>query len=343
MKNKAVQVCVWILGLSALFGNLFVILMRVIVKEDNKVHSFLLTNLAMSDLLMGVYLLIIAVKDVQWQGEYFKHDINWRSGLICTFTGVLSMVSSEVSVLMLTLITTDRLICIVFPFKVRRMNRSLAYIIVVGIWISGILISIIPTFGLDYFNDIERNVGFYGKSAVCLPLHLSSERQAGWEYAVGIFIGLNFASFVYLLAAYIVMFLTVKGVSKQVRSTNMNRESQMAKRMVFIILTDFLCWMPVIIIGIFSLFGQFRDPEKKAYVWIAVFVLPVNSSINPILYTFSTPMVRRKLTEKKETFCSLFTGTMQWRNTSSSGLLSFFTSTVKYIIKHFCVLWFLLS
>lgn len=321
MKNKAVQVCVWILGLSALLGNLFVILMRVIVKEDNKVHSFLLTNLAMSDLMMGVYLLIIAFKDVQWQGEYFKHDINWRSRIMCAFTGVLSMVSSEVSVLMLTLITTDRLICIVFPFRVRRMNRALAYIIVVGIWIFGILMSIIPTFGFNYFYDNERNVGFYGKSAVCLPLQLSSERQAGWEYAVGIFIGLNFASFVYILSAYIVMFFTVKGVSKQVRSTNMNRESQMAKRMVFIILTDFLCWMPVIIIGVISLFGQFHDPEKQAYVWIAVFVLPVNSSINPILYTFSTPLVRRKMTEKKKTLSSFFGRTMRWRNTSSSGLL----------------------
>ena len=97
------------------------LLMRVVVKEDNKVHSFLLTNLAMSDLLMGVYLLIIAMKDVQWQGVYFAHDYKWRSGVPCALTGVLSMVSSEVSVLMLTVITTDRLICVVFPFKVRRM------------------------------------------------------------------------------------------------------------------------------------------------------------------------------------------------------------------------------
>ena len=320
MKNRGVQVCVWILGLSALIGNLFVILMRLIVKEDNKVHSFLLTNLAISDLLMGVYLLIIAIKDVQWQGEYFKHDNNWRSGTTCTVTGVLSMVSSEVSVLMLTLITTDRLICIVFPFRVRRMNRKMAYVVVGVIWIFGIMISVIPTLGLDYFYDIKRNVGFYGKSAVCLPLQLSTERQAGWEYAVGIFIALNFASFVYILIAYIVMFFTVKGVSKQVRSTNMNRESQMARRMVFIVVTDFLCWMPVIVIGLLSLLGKFHDPEKQAYVWIAVFVLPVNSSINPILYTFSTPLVRKKIGQKRDSLYSKIEELVQ-RSKGTPGLL----------------------
>ena len=306
MKNKAVQVCIWILGLTALLGNLFVILMRVIVKEDNKIHSFLLTNLAISDLLMGIYLLIIAVKDVQWQGEYFKHDINWRSGVTCALTGVLSMVSSEVSVLMLTLITTDRLICIVFPFKMRRMNRGNAYIIVAVIWIFGTLLSVIPMFGLDYFYDDKRYAGFYGKSAVCLPLQLSSDRQAGWEYAVGIFIALNFASFVYILTAYIVMFFSVRNVAKNIRSTHTSRESQMARRMAFIILTDFLCWMPVIVIGMLSLIGKFHDPEKQAYVWIAVFVLPVNSSINPILYTFSTPSVKRKVTEQKDRLRSYF-------------------------------------
>ena len=35
MRIRGVQVCVWILGLTSLIGNLFVILMRAVVKEDN--------------------------------------------------------------------------------------------------------------------------------------------------------------------------------------------------------------------------------------------------------------------------------------------------------------------
>ena len=102
------------------------------------------------------------------------------------------------------------------------------------------------------------------------------------------------------------MFFSVRNVAKNIRSTHISRESQMARRMAFIILTDFLCWMPVIVIGMLSLIGKFHDPEKQAYVWIAVFVLPVNSSINPILYTFSTPSVKRKVTEQKDRLRSYF-------------------------------------
>ena len=84
--------------------------------------------------------------------------------------------------LMLTLITAERLICIVFPFKVGRMNRSVAYAAVGGIWAFGTMLSVTPILGLDYFYDKTRNVGFYGKSAVCLPLQCNCQlkgRQDG--------------------------------------------------------------------------------------------------------------------------------------------------------------------
>ena len=85
----------------------------------------------------------------------------------------------------------------------------------------------------------------------------------------------------------------------QVRSTRMKQDSTLAKRMMFIILTDFACWFPVIIISILALTGNLHDPTKQVYAWIAVFVLPINSSINPLLYTFSTPYVRRTIPNAK--------------------------------------------
>ncbi|XP_048590312.1 uncharacterized protein LOC5511434 isoform X2 [Nematostella vectensis] len=294
MKNKALQVCIWILGSLALLGNLCVVVWRIIVTERNKAHSFLLTNLAVADWLMGCYLIIIAIKDLEWRGEYFKHDVAWRSSRLCQFAGALSMISSEVSVLILTTITADRFACIVFAFKFRRLKFNTAVYIAVSIWLFGIIVSVLPILGgIEYFYDHSWQAGFYGRSAVCLPLQLSQERYPGWEYSVTLFIGLNAVAFSFILIAYIAMFWKVRTVSRGVRSTQIRTESSVAKRMVFIILTDFCCWMPVIVIGVLSLLGKFPDPEKQVYVWTAVFVLPVNSSINPVLYTFSTREWRR--------------------------------------------------
>lgn len=267
----------------------------MIVREQlNQVHSFLLTNLAVADLLMGVYLLLVAIKDVQFKGVYFKHDLQWRSSRLCQFAGALSVISSEVSVLILTTLTADRFVCIVFPLKFIRLKMKSAVVVMMMVWTASLLISILPIVIKDYFYDFDWQEGFYGRSAVCLPLQLSGDRLPGWEYSVAIFIGLNFVAFTFILVAYIVMFWEVKSVGKSARSNNASTESAMARRIAFIVVTDFCCWMPVIVIGILSLLGIFKDPEKQVYVWIAVFVLPVNSSINPILYTFSTRSWRRR-------------------------------------------------
>ena len=117
------------------------------------------------------------------------------------------------------------------------------------------------------------------------------------------------------------MYLRLKGSAKRVRSTNMKRESKMAKRVMLIVLTDFLCWMPIIVIGLLSLLGKFHDPEKQAYVWIAVFVLPVNSALNPILYTFSTPLVKKKVGEHIDSLISFLERTVRRSNTTPGMLL----------------------
>ena len=313
MKNTALRACLWVLGISALLGNISVIVLRTILKkdrrgttqgrerrgarpgQDRRVQPFLLVNLAVSDLLMGIYLLIIAIKDAQWHGEYFKHDFNWRAGSVCQLAGALSMLSSEVSVVMLTLITFDRLVCVVFPFSSARLTLRKAYVSCAVIWIFGIVISCLPVVGMEYFSGGKNEAGFFGRSSVCLPLQLSDDRPAGWEYSVGFFIALNLFSFIFILLAYITIYCTVQTSAKRAGSTRMNQNAAMARKMMFIVLTDFCCWMPVIVTGILSLTGNFYDPKKVAYVVIAIFVLPVNSSINPILYTFSDATIWQAL------------------------------------------------
>ena len=56
--------------------------------------------------------------------------------------------------------------------------------------------------------------------------------------------------------------------------------------MTIIVLTDFLCWFPICVMGVASLGGARVPPQ--VYAWVAVFVLPLNSAVNPILYTIST-------------------------------------------------------
>ncbi len=73
----------------------------------------------------------------------------------------------------------------------------------------------------------------------------------------------------------------------------------MAVKMALIVGTDFACWMPVIIMGILSQAG-IVEIGPGMYAWIVVFILPVNSSLNPYLYTFYSKITAQSNTKKSE-------------------------------------------
>ncbi|KAL8609515.1 hypothetical protein ACOMHN_009417 [Nucella lapillus] len=303
MSNYVLRVSIWVLGMVAAFGNLLVIGWRARDIRSGKVHSFLITNLAIGDFFMGVYLLIIAVMDSYYRGVYILHDQSWRSSDLCRFSGFISTFSSELSVFTLTVITLDRLICIIFPLKLKRLGLKQASLVMLIVWFGVFWLSALPLMGWDYFHN------FYGRSGVCLALHVTHARPPGWEYSVAIFLVMNFVSFLIIMFSYLWMFFIAKKTRSAVRSNESKTDTAMARRMTIIVLTDFVCWMPIILLGFASLGGT--RSSNEVYAWIAVFVLPLNSAINPVLYTISTAPflgnVRKRASHFRKSFISSFT------------------------------------
>lgn len=49
-----------------------------------------------SDMLMGLYLFIVALADIIFRGNYYQTASTWMSSWFCTFLGILAMTSLEV-------------------------------------------------------------------------------------------------------------------------------------------------------------------------------------------------------------------------------------------------------
>ena len=285
----------WILGLSALLGNAFVIFWRAVPQEHRSkkavsVQSILVMNLAIADGLMGVYMLIIASADMYYRDIYIIYAEDWKSSIVCKMAGFLSVLSSEASVFFLTVISVDRGISVITPFSDLRLNQYKLKIAILLIWSVTILISLIPAVTKFYFGN-----SFYGRSSVCLALPLTTDTPEGWEYSVAIFLGLNLLAFLIMLVCYVGIYISVKISSKRVKSSAKNRSEQieLATRMAFLIGTDFCCWAPIIIMGLVSLSGV-GSVSPDVYVWTAVFILPLNSSLNPYLYTILTREISKR-------------------------------------------------
>ncbi|PIK39927.1 putative relaxin receptor 2-like [Apostichopus japonicus] len=289
------RVAVWLVSILASFGNLIVLFARCVSKEDNKVHSFFIINLAISDFLMGAYLFIVAVHDVMYRGVYILHDVDWRSSWVCQLCGAFSLLSSEMSVFTLTIITADRYFCIVHPFRFRSRNLIPAAILMGCLWIIGITLSILPLLHRSYFGDF-----FYGANGVCLPLQFDRPFDDGWLFSLFVFVVANLLSFTFIVWAYIRMFFTIRRSNLAARSTKVSQDYALLKRFTVIVATDFLCWMPIIIVK-FVTYGGVAIPPA-AHAWFAIFILPVNSALNPILYTMTTRQFKRMIFHPSRTF-----------------------------------------
>ena len=322
MQNDLLRVSMWVLGLSALIGNAVVIITRSVDTDKSKPsirkisHSIMVLNLAISDFMMGVYMLIIAGADLHFGDKYSQVAKEWRSSGLCKLAGVLSVMSSEASVFIVTLISVDCFHGIVYPFSSRRLRKKSTTVLILLVWLLSLGLSVGPTVsgsGLD--SDI------YGLSDVCIGLPLLTKptsieikegaiddsfgnrtvsipvvtgKKPAWIFSIILFLGVNLACFVVVLFCYIAIFVKVKRSANKVRTAaHRDREIKMTVKMVLIVGTDFACWMPVIIMGILSQSGAVViGPD--IYAWTVVFILPINSSLNPYLYTLFTSISERR-------------------------------------------------
>ncbi|XP_033105167.1 G-protein coupled receptor GRL101-like [Anneissia japonica] len=296
LRREALRILMLILGIAALLGNLVVIIRRVI-ENDFNVQSILITNLAVSDLLMAVYMIIIAGADIYYRGRYARYAEIWKNSFVCSFAGSISTLSSECSVFILMIMSFDRAVTIAYPFSTVRLNRKRCIKIMGIAWLTVITVSILPVFNRISFVNIPYFVdNYYGRQSVCLALPLTADRYPGWQYAIMIFLAFNFFSFIVIAGSYISIYISVKRTASRVnRGTRRAEEIRMATKMIIIVLTDFMCWFPIILMGIVSEAGAWKLPDE-IYVWSATFIIPINSSLNPYLHTIAYMFKKKKYT-----------------------------------------------
>ncbi|XP_060554645.1 G-protein coupled receptor GRL101-like [Ruditapes philippinarum] len=290
MKNCVLRAVLWIVGVASLLGNLSSIIYRLVYdRERLKIgYGIFVTNLAVADFLMGVYLSMIAVADSFYRNRYIFVDDQWRNSNWCITAGVLSTISSEASVLFLCLITLDRLLVIKFPFGTVRFGPMKAYISCGLCWFISIILSVIPILYTSHFQN-----KFYSRTGVCIALPLTRDKPPGWIYSVSIFVGLNFCTLILVAIGQISIFIELRRSSSVMKKTQMSRrrDLKVARNLILVATTDFLCWFPIGVMGILALNG-FPIPID-VYAWSVVFILPINSALNPFLYTV-TAIVGKK-------------------------------------------------
>ncbi|KAF3838753.1 hypothetical protein F7725_010521 [Dissostichus mawsoni] len=240
---------------------------------------------------MGIYLFMIGAYDLKYRGEYNRHAQAWMDSSQCQVIGSLAMLSTEVSVLLLTYLTLEKYICIVYPFQYltpgwRRTSPSFS-----GYGCSALSLPFCRWSARGCFATSTAPMEFASRFT------LSSQRRLGlmftpssfsWKLSEYLSAGLNLVAFLIIVLSYASMFYNIQRTGTQTTkySNHIKKEVTIAKRFFSIVITDSLCWIPIFILKILSLL-QVEIPGTISS-WVVIFILPINSALNPILYTLTT-------------------------------------------------------
>ena len=282
------RVLIWVVFVVTLFGNGLVLTVILASPKpprrlgppivDRKVSQFYISQLAVADIGIGIYLGFLAVVDLQTFGkqEFYQMALSWQYGPGCLTAGFIAILSSELSVYILVVITLERIYVYKHAMVVTKMHMCNAILIILFGWLFAGACATLPLVGFNTYTSV----------AICLPFDVVSTRG---RFYIAILMGINLLAFLVVAACNFYLYCRLGKLSSVTTS-----DSKMFRMVFILIITDFLCWAPLVTVSLAALFRQDLI-NTSAAKWFAVLVLPINACANPFLYGLLTEKFKHQM------------------------------------------------
>ncbi|NWW82853.1 NPFF2 protein, partial [Climacteris rufus] len=285
--------------LLCMVGNGAVCFLVLRGRHMRTVTNLFILNLALSDLLVGLFCMPTTLLDNIIAG--------WPFGsLVCKMSGMVQGISVSASVFTLVAIAVDRFRCIVYPFK-QKLTVPTAVAILALIWILAVAI-MCPSAVLLQVQE-EKHFRVILGSGDTRPVFWCREEwpEPGMRkiYTTVLFANIYLAplSLIIIMYARISISLSrsaLPGAGKRGREQRRGawRRKQKAIKMLIVVTLLFtLSWLPLWTLMLLSDYASLSDLQLQL---INIYIYPFahwlafsNSSINPVIYGFCNENFRR--------------------------------------------------
>ncbi|KAI4871445.1 hypothetical protein NFI96_013063 [Prochilodus magdalenae] len=286
--------------LVCMVGNGVVCFIVLRSKNMRTVTNLFILNLAVSDLLVGIFCMPTTLLDNIITG--------WPFGsMVCKMSGMVQGISVSASVFTLVAIAVDRFRCIVYPFK-QKLTISTATLIIVIIWV--LAISIMCPSGVMLQVTKEQTIRvFLGDGNRTSPFYWCRENWPNQEmrkiYTTVLFANIYLAPLSLIVIMYarigITLFKTAVPTGGKPghdnRHTVSKKKQRVIKMLLIVALLFILSWLPLWTLMMLTDYARLTEHQYRLiniYIypfahWLAFF----NSSVNPIIYGFFNENFRR--------------------------------------------------
>ncbi|KYO42418.1 neuropeptide FF receptor 1 [Alligator mississippiensis] len=299
--------------LMCMIGNMLVCFIVLKNRQMRTVTNMFILNLAISDLLVGIFCMPTTLVDNLITGWPFNNTM-------CKMSGLVQGMSVSASVFTLVAIAVERFRCIVYPFR-QKLTLRKALVTIVIIWVLALIIMCPSAVTLTVTKEeYHFMVDAYNNS---YPLYSCWEAwpDKGMRkiYTTVLFSHIYLAPLTLIVIMYARIAFKLFKSSAPIRGSQSeeNEGRRVSKRKVKVInmliivaLFFTLSWLPLWTLMLLTDYGNLTEYQLNlitVYIfpfahWLAFF----NSSINPIVYGYFNENFRRGFQEAfKVQLCSV--------------------------------------
>ncbi|XP_078378470.1 QRFP-like peptide receptor [Oculina patagonica] len=286
-----------LISVVSLVGNTFIGIIVYKTKAMRKTTNFFIVNMAMSDLLLPIFLFPQIVTEFHYDSWLIRGPLGQA---LCKMYVLFANVSTTVSIQSLVLIAVDRFGAVVFPLRPPLINSKLCLFLISATWIVAMAVQspYLVAYRLVEYSPGKLmcvrnwNVAF-GKS--------SSYRNYILAIAVVFFYTpLTLISVLYCKIILKLKSQTIPGEqSVSAGQQRMKRERNVLKMAIAIVLGFAVCWLPFTIILLLRFFAWTNKTRHSCciirYFFIAQFMAGANCAINPCICLIFSGNYRQRL------------------------------------------------
>ena len=252
------------------------IAVHLIVKSNTAYFAcVILVNI--SDIFCGVYLLIIWTSDVALEGDFILNDVKWRSGPICFLAFGILLYFTVVNQLVLILLALSRLLIVINPLHTRFKNIKYAFGHAIAIYIMSSLFIAVPLLSLMLKEEVVP-------TNLCLPFTDPTSSIFTIKVLVWSVIFSQCFTSIVITVFHIILFKILHENQNKLGIKTKKESSHISLLIQLIVVTfsNVLCWFPANTIYIITMVSPVYPIDLV--IWMTVFVVPLNSIINPFVF-----------------------------------------------------------
>ena len=273
-----------------LLGNVMVCLAVFLFERLRTITNYFIVSLAVSDLL-------VALISLPFRIDQTTHNAVWCLGIEACVSWILTdLMSSSASICNLAMISVDRYIAIVHPFRYHTvMTAKVGSIMIASVWIYCGLLTGLSLINWTHFGEQHFFADRMYQCRKTDPVYYTIVASVG--FYVPLLIVIVMYAFIFRVAvnqarAVAALQMNANGRRGRRGSINLVKEVKAAKTLAIVVGAFVLCWFPFFILLLVSLWNlSLLSPptltidEVKGIRYTFVYVLPaINSTLNPIIY-----------------------------------------------------------